>query len=435
MWTSRLRRALAGSGLGLVTALAACDERTAEVETQASMHTTGEVGEPRAPWLWANETLDEFASAQSFPPAYLPLDHPMTARLQLWVTEIDRALRDQLPGRLEGTPPPNVLVLFTRELDAQAHRIDVAFDVPGRAATAPSDLVADAPSSLVLQPSGVVFGGRDGSPAPLARPASAATIRDFVSFFTDGTPSCRVEGDEHGITFGPGCRFVGAPVASRVGFSATSRFVTVTTGLLAEVADEGQVLAILAHELGHYYRAHLSAPTDRLNYLYALDGDRGTRPAPDPRFERETAGARALARSAPTDITIDALDRLMTERRLGLYTTEQEADEVSVELLARVGMPPTVAVDAILATQKLVEERTGRVKGVSWAECASLREQGFRDHDGAEVAVPIGSIEDAHHSFCFRAQNLQREILAHRYPLSERPRPPGPSWATLVADL
>ena len=47
---------------------------------------------------------------------------------------------------------------------------------------------------------------------------------------------------------------------------------------------------------------------------------------------------------------------LMKEKGLGFYTTEQEADEIALELLSKVGIPPGVAIDKILDNLKMADE-------------------------------------------------------------------------------
>ncbi len=75
----------------------------------------------------------------------------------------------------------------------------------------------------------------------------------------------------------------------------------------------------------------------------------------------------------------------------------------------------------------------GDSEAISWAECAMLREAGFRDAEGKIVSVPVGEPSNAHHNLCFRVFKMTREIAAHRYKVAARPTPPGEAWSTLLA--
>jgi hypothetical protein len=121
---------------------------------------------------------------------------------------------------------------------------------------------------------------------------------------------------------------------------------------------------------------------------------------------------------------------LMREHGLGFYTTEQEADEIALELMSKIGVPPGVAVDKVLNMLK-----TFGGDGIGWTECSMLRDHGWKDANGADVSVPVGDPSNAHHNLCFRAFNMTREINAHRYEPVARPSAPGGDWTLLFARL
>jgi hypothetical protein len=127
-------------------------------------------------------------------------------------------------------------------------------------------------------------------------------------------------------------------------------------------------------------------------------------------------------------------NRLMVEQRLGFYTTEQEADDMALEILTQIGLSPNLAADAVLHFLKL--EVDGDAGEIPWAECSALRERGFKDAAGAWVAVPVGDLSTPHHSFCFRVLNITRELAAHAYvTTASPPEPTGEAWAALVSRL
>jgi hypothetical protein len=131
-------------------------------------------------------------------------------------------------------------------------------------------------------------------------------------------------------------------------------------------------------------------------------------------------------------------------RALGYYTTEQEADELSVEWLAMIGMRPEATIDAEFALGDFVE----KMRKAAWvkqspvefdmATCKRLYRNSWRDENGKYVIVPIGDYADPHHSSCFRAFNADREIDIHNLKPDTSvslPAAPGGSWAKIQAEV
>ena len=111
-------------------------------------------------------------------------------------------------------------------------------------------------------------------------------------------------------------------------------------------------------------------------------------------------------RNRKGDTAVDEANR----ERLGYYTTEQEADEFALEMMIRVGLDPESYINAMLELAKMRDDSSAlAVYGeYSWAECARAMES------ADSSSVPIGDYRDIHHSPCFRAYNLKKELLAHK---------------------
>jgi hypothetical protein len=168
-----------------------------------------------------------------------------------------------------------------------------------------------------------------------------------------------------------------------------------------------------------------------VNYFYSLDEVEPRKPSPDPRFVAQTVKVRDKLRNGDRDFREE--NDLMRERHLGFYTTEQEADELALELLAMVGVPPGAAIDSRLRHLQL--EPPPDPPAIRANECAALRELGFKDEAGRAVHVPVGDPSSAHHNTCFRVFNAAREIEAHRHPVARRLLPPGGEWLSLLVSL
>ncbi len=112
-----------------------------------------------------------------------------------------------------------------------------------------------------------------------------------------------------------------------------------------------------------------------------------------------------------------ALYEKANKARLGLYTAEQEADEISLELITRLGLPAKDAITGYIFLSRSTESE--RPKNVSIpgklnaAQCEAALNKGFPEF------IPIADYSDSHHSSCFRAYNLWRETKAHEGDMSK----------------
>jgi Zn-dependent protease with chaperone function len=461
----RVRSILAGLLVG--PSLLACSAIAADTGTSESAHTEGDPTFAQYAWQWSDETEDEFrknavnTSGWDGEPEFVAMDHPMTQRLQYWVDQLDTALRAANPEALRATPKPHIIIRKSPEPNAWVSFMPVQWNVRTRHAGGAPDsdapievdaggeadasadggapVVAPAPPSvndLFLLATGRVS---SGDSKPFDRAHDATTLSQFIKFYNDGFAKCRLSTEGDVLVLGKECKRysnVSADRAEHLAYYATSKYVTITTGYLLELLDEDRVISTIAHELGHFYRSHATMPSDAVNYFYTLDdANHARKPAPDPRSLEQTLGVREKLRGEDSwNLDFSEENKLMVEKNLGFYTDEQEADEIALELMAKVGVPGGVMIDKLLVVQKANDgyTDTGVLK---WAECAALRERGWRDEAGKPVSVPVGNLADAHHSICFRAFNVSREINAHHYVTATRPTPPGDEWSTILSRL
>lgn len=101
-------------------------------------------------------------------------------------------------------------------------------------------------------------------------------------------------------------------------------------------------------------------------------------------------------------------------RGLGVYTEEQEADDISLEFLSYVGVPLESAPEQMVRTWSTFLDREER------EQCVRLRNGGWKSN-GKPVLVPMGHWSNSHHDDCFRIFNLEREIDAHGFKIMPRP--------------
>lgn len=106
------------------------------------------------------------------------------------------------------------------------------------------------------------------------------------------------------------------------------------------------------------------------------------------------------------------------DMRLGWYTAEQEADDFAAELLYYLNLDTKAGAKAFLSIQKDVSRQlddNDTDLSFGFSRCSALFQADWKDANGQEVVVPVGDFVDDHHSNCYRAFNISREVEAHDY--------------------
>ncbi|MCX6109814.1 MAG: hypothetical protein NTZ90_09470 [Proteobacteria bacterium] len=110
------------------------------------------------------------------------------------------------------------------------------------------------------------------------------------------------------------------------------------------------------------------------------------------------------------DFRLKIRDALDSEPATGYYTHEQEADEMAVEILAKMGFDPDLMAQAVLKLSEQLDSpdyvRT----------CKEQRKNKWIDPKTAKpYEVDMGPKTNLHHRNCFRIRNLDRDIEAHQW--------------------
>lgn len=103
---------------------------------------------------------------------------------------------------------------------------------------------------------------------------------------------------------------------------------------------------------------------------------------------------------------------------LGYYTSEEEADTLTVEFAALLGWDPVIYTKIFLSEYEFLwrsgQSRNSEVS-LSPKECQRLALADWQDSTGVPALVPLGVFWDVHHNPCYRAWNTHQEIIAHDY--------------------
>ena len=538
------------------------------------LHTFGQWGDmDDSEILWEKISYAGFLEQRpNILPPY-PLDHPRTRRLQAWVDAFHEQILAMNPKMM--APRPQVMLVKDPTVNAYVSGINVCLDV-GVVFVGNEQGKALDEGRLRIANAGK-YADVSTSPQPcLSKSVDETFLRSVLELQMGDNAKCasRLISTTHGkkeFRLDLGCvdenlrqALGGVKSVGAIQYNAIGNTFVVNDGFFS--FKEEEVVSVLAHELGHYYRAHGLTTTRKYNFFYELDRyhNLGIRPVPlseenylatlgkevadqIPKYltyygvqnqklhsivfqavrtvpyyfahlcgEESCAADCAKLTSYFTDadqnklseligafpahgplpdksesqrfyqefevkafacfdkvslkpeshVAIHAflkqwplrdldsvvpLDRLKTatelfatiselapgltkqqnevvietfakadKNKLGFYTTEQEADELSLELISRLGISAHFAIEAFIRTlgeSEKVSQNSFRFPGeLDYATCK-------RDYDGGFVDfVPISDYADNHHSSCFRAYNVFREATVHRAEIEQLPK-------------
>lgn len=412
--------------LGLL-ALAACTSPLEDIDSATTDHTAGEPLVDAPSVVWANESFDEYVRfGGNGGVTYLPEDHLLVQRLQFWADALYEAARARQPDIASRVPSPRIAIQKSNVQNAWCSSIFTGW---------PLEAHVDGVDPATTSDSAHLATSMFGITTRIARPAREVAAGDadaLFAFWNSRFDGCRF-GLENGSVVYRGCRSGNDAVnaGGHFGFNAVSRWVTLTSGRIAFFHAEEENVATLAHELGHYFRAHSAIPRDQFDYFYSLDDLSPSKPTPDPRFLAETQAAREKILQPGAGFFAE--NELMKTQHLGFYTTEQEADELGLELLAAIGLSPDLIAQKQLHAMQNAPPPDST--GTPYAECVRLRAAGWKDEAGHPVSVPVGRPSDVHHDNCFRVFNADREQSIHHYVrMGAPPVPPG-NWDEALAAI
>lgn len=492
------------------------------------------------PFYWAPSDYASFQSVGSLlglPPTPTPIasTDALAQRLQAWVDKIDGVVRAEVKATTGNdlvAPKPIVEIL------PSASTFN-AWVSPTVACTGVSPPGSTAGATSFLSSAQLIT----GSPYSCVRPTYPG-VSDFETFWNRHTPACKV-GDD-GTVSGSSCSIVNNGSGGELELVSTAQYVHISTDLIAAV-DERTLVVVLAHELGHYYRGHVTDATiQHYNFWYDTEADRKKVPVPatnaaqlqadyeqiangpkslqtavtgtySPRLrtfivtviapllaERtETDFVCAAARDAlgpweqsllagyglPSDAmtpyldfesklaacapslnlagdpgstsldagvvliammnsklpsvtlpfhstladvlsALDAKARKLDAKeaallaqvqmnRIGLYTVEEEADDIALELSSRLGIAPDDVVKSWQVFMAAIANAVPDYYRQQYLDentmCAQWLSTGFANADGSPIFVPIGDLSEPHHSDCYRLFNFWREQKLRQY--------------------
>ena len=134
------------------------------------------------------------------------------------------------------------------------------------------------------------------------------------------------------------------------------------------------------------------------------------------------------------------------DNKVGLYTTEQAADEFAMEMAVEMGFTADEAVQSWLGFMQAVDRVYARSytpeQLAEWRKtsgevdattCGAMLAAGWKNADGSKMTVSMGQLDEPHHANCYRLYNLWRKGQAHHDTPADKPAALEPAWDTLKA--
>ena len=287
-----------------------------------------------SPSVWFNVSRDDFLRVGVSGETY-PDNHPRVKRLQAWVDTIHQEIMAVNPKVI--SPNPVVMLVRDSTPSAQINTAMICLPVhlkfnPKNTAPDPmtKDLPSDAASTNSTSTNGtdLIFGKTEKQSAPVLMdetsslcvpgPADIKLTNDVMHRILDKNYSClsplsnvgngansyltgildnRCLKDDVG-------RFLGDDdISTRLSYRAMTQYILVTDGLFLLAEDE--MVSVIAHELGHYYRGHTVSTKRRYDYFYQLDSSHNFAGRPNPLSDSD---ARAQLGQEAVDASTDIVE-------------------------------------------------------------------------------------------------------------------------------
>ncbi|MCX6125924.1 MAG: hypothetical protein NTV34_14420 [Proteobacteria bacterium] len=287
----------------LALGIFACKERDAA----ELAHTPNQPVRSPDAWQWQNISAEEFLTVAA--PGiglenrdqfiWSPEDS-LVKRAQFWVSLIDDLVRKEVAegsrsslNPLRSVPKPKVIIVKDGEANAFVSPVSVCIDIDVRLNPEIMDSADSAVDVISLTTDG--FARPDDVKSPcVMRDTSALLIQNLVSWFNANNLNCKMRFDQAEgrkvLTVPKDCgldpQLTGTTRAKRVIVSTTSNWIAVNSGLFVQFPkDEWMMVPTLAHELGHYYRSHMTVFDKDFGFYYKLnDKNDRQKPIAQPEF-------------------------------------------------------------------------------------------------------------------------------------------------------
>ena len=260
-------------------------------DTSTVKHDHGKITRNVNPISWISHQELPFEFYSQVAKQVLPEDQLVEIRewSQEWLDRIDQSVRSKYPDQMQNTPKPKIALIGSPQLNAHissypfCYNVDI--EIEGKTGEGEGYLFPNA-KSVDIGPVSAVGGIR-------CNDMDKDVLSDYLDYFTAKNNSgCKVSKNDAGEFKLSECKdnvFVGSEVATvkKMVVFRVVPYVNLNVGLFDKLDSEESVLAVIAHELGHYYRAHSGAMSAEYNYFYKRSEFANTAYKPEPTDDLE----------------------------------------------------------------------------------------------------------------------------------------------------
>ena len=293
-----------------------CKERP----SSTLQHATNSGVRSKDSWQWREITFEDYQrvvlagyNIKSEVGFIADTNDPLVQRAQFWIDEIDQRLRKNSPDDFKNVPKPRAVVWSNPEANAFVSPVTVCLNmqvVLNPEIKVSADNTIDA---ISLDTAGFVR--PEDSSTPCVK--SSLTEPDFeklILWFNANNMSCKLSLDdsttgERLLRVAKNCPMAsdltGVAKARQALLTTTTNWITINTGLFTQFpTHEWMVVPTLAHELGHYYRSHMTVFDQDFGYYFNIKNK--TEPG-KPELDSNLSERGALVTQASHYLTIPSL--------------------------------------------------------------------------------------------------------------------------------
>ncbi len=236
---------------------------------------------------------------------YLDKDHELTVWTQKWVDLFDSKIRTEHPAKLANTPKPNAKVIKQNSANAFVAPVPVCYNVKVKLKSGTPN-AANTADSVYLNATEGEFSAWPDQLTCVAASNDKEEIKSYIASFNASSVGCKFSLSSAGVLEGNAkcalnADLAGAIAADKIVIFQTANYITVHTGIFGLMTEEA-LIAVIAHELGHYYRSHVAGGMKEFDFFYTLgDGNAAARPVPE--ADKKALGDAAVAGSTLLNAT------------------------------------------------------------------------------------------------------------------------------------
>lgn len=271
-----MRRAWS-TALGMAVSLmlaAACQESDSNNSKKSKLsHDTNDPVRSEENWNWTTLSKSQFVSyvLQLGGRTLTPVSEQFSdleRRARYWVELFDNKLRAKYSQELANVPKPQVLVITEKTPNAFISAAFACVDINVRL---PRVGQATQTLFLNLQNSGEFSAWPAGWKC---LSTNHSTLTHAIEAFNQRNQACQIQITGQTLRASQSCTFdsdiEGIASASRIVIPITANWMTIHAGLFTAMPSERAFIGVIAHELGHYYRSHITSFADEYDFFYRM---------------------------------------------------------------------------------------------------------------------------------------------------------------------